>query len=298
MLALIYLGSAIALGDLLCRRFYRFISISHRWAAAILVGIFLSTWFTYLAGLAFAQTGEALLFADLLFFVTAPGAIFWLSRKAQKVSRIAPRAPGSSRWDWITLGGLFAAACVLLIGTLYINKQGRMRLSEMGATDFAPHAAIVQGFAGAHTFPAEFTHYASQPAEFLFFFQAGNLEFLGLNLAWSVDVLSVLVLMSVLALVITLGELLFNSRLVGRIGAILFFLHGSVRHLTTFLAPARPDSDHTWGFWKQMAFVNQRHLSLAIGIILLVILEADGFCEPATSVFGHRDNSPCIDFLD
>ncbi len=40
--------------------------------------------------------------------------------------------------------------------------------------------------------------YASQPTQFLFFFQAGNLEFLGLNLAWSVDVLSVLVLTSML----------------------------------------------------------------------------------------------------
>ena len=95
MLALIYLGSAIALGDLLSRRFYRFVSISHRWATAVLVGIFLSTWFTYLAGLAFAHTGEALLFADLLFFATAAGAIFWLSRKAPKV-----------RYDCAARGGI------------------------------------------------------------------------------------------------------------------------------------------------------------------------------------------------
>src|SRR3954469_2064949 len=114
MLALIYLGNAIALGDLLCRRFYRFTSISHRWAAAILVGILLSTWFAYLAGLAFAHTAEPLLFADLLFFVAAPAAIWWLSRRAPTPSAIAPRATGSSRWDWITLGALFASACVLL----------------------------------------------------------------------------------------------------------------------------------------------------------------------------------------
>lgn len=67
MLALIYLALALYLGDLLCRRFYRFVSTPHRWAAAILVGILLSTWFTYLAGLAFAHTADALLWADLLF---------------------------------------------------------------------------------------------------------------------------------------------------------------------------------------------------------------------------------------
>src|SRR6266567_1975533 len=126
MLALIYLALAIYLGDLICRRFYRFLSIPHRWAAAILVGILLSTWFTYLAGLAFAHTADALLWADLLFFVVASGAIFWLSRKALKAEMIAPPGRGSAGWDWITLGVLFAAVCVLLVGTFYVNKKGRI----------------------------------------------------------------------------------------------------------------------------------------------------------------------------
>jgi hypothetical protein len=96
---------AIALGDLLCRRFYRFVSVPHRWAAAILVGILLSTWFTYLAGLAFAHTAESLLWADLLFFVAAAAVIFCLSRKSPKVQMIEPRAPGRAAYDWITRGG-------------------------------------------------------------------------------------------------------------------------------------------------------------------------------------------------
>src|SRR5438034_364409 len=230
MLALIYLGLAIALGDLLCRRFYRFASTPHRWAAATLVGILLSTWLTYLAGLAFARTAEPLLWADLVFFVATAGAVFWLSIKAPKLDMIAPRAPGSSRWDWITLGALFAAVCVLLMGTLYVNKQGRLYLSGMEAGDLAPQLAIVQSFALSHNFPTAYPLYAGQPNhhDFLFYFQAGNLEFLGLNLAWSVDVLSVLGLTSMLALVMALGELLFNSRVVGRIGAALFFFPGSL----------------------------------------------------------------------
>jgi len=293
MLALIYLALAIALGDLLCRRFYRFISLPHRWAAAILVGILLSTWFTYLAGLAFAHTADPLLWADLLFFLVAPGAIFWLSRKAPKVDMIAPRAPGSSRWDWITLGALFAAVCVLLMGTLYVNKQGRLRLSGMAASDFAPQFAIAQSFAFGHNFPTEYPHYAGQPThyQFLFYFQAGNLELLGLNLAWSVDVLSVLGLISMIALVMALGELLFNSRVVGRVGAALFFFHGSAAfiqflrsqksfqeavratlHLTNFLPSGYPYRSEDLGIWTQIVFVNQRHLPFAIGIFLLVLI--------------------------
>src|SRR5207249_10165536 len=170
MFALIYLALAIALGDLLCRRFYRFVSTPHRWAAATLVGILLSTWLTYLAGLAFARTAEPLLWADLVFFVATAGAVFWLSRKASKVDVIGPRAPGSSRWDWITLGALFAAVCVLLMGTLYVNKQGRIRLSGMEASDFAPQLAIAQSFALGHNFATGYPHYAGQPSRYDFLF--------------------------------------------------------------------------------------------------------------------------------
>ena len=293
MLALIYLALAICLGDFFCRRFYRFVSTPHRWAAAILVGILLSTWFTYLAGPAFVHTADALLWADLLFFVVASGVIFWLSRKAPKVDMIAPRAPGSSRWDWVTLAGLFVVGCCLLMGTLYVNKQGRLRLSTMEASDSTPQLAIAQSFALGHNFPTEYPHYVGQPDHyhFLFYFQAGNLELLGLNPAWSVDVLSVLGLISMLALAMALGELLFNSRVVGRLGAALFFFHGSpafiqflgsqssfqeavraTMHLTNFLPSGYPYRGEALGFWTQIVFVKQRHLPFAIGIFLLVVI--------------------------
>jgi DNA-binding beta-propeller fold protein YncE len=274
MLALIYLGMAIGLGDLLCRRFYRFVSVPHRAAAATLVGLLLSTWFTYLAGLACYRTAEPLLWADVLFFVAAPAAIVWLSRKSPKVQMIEPGAPGRAIWDWITLGALFVAVWILLIGTLYVNKQERIRLSGIELSDFGAQLAIAQGFALGHNFRVQSLYYAGQAihSDFRFYFQAGNLEFLGLNLAWSVDVLSVLVLTSMLALVMALGELLFNSRVVGRLGATLFFFHGSLRHLTDFLASRHPDRHQTWGFWKHIAFVNQRGLPLVIGIFLVVLI--------------------------
>ncbi len=187
---------------------------------------------------------------------------------------IEPGTPGRAVWDWITLGALFVAVCILLIGTLYVNKLGRIRLSGMEAGGFGPQSAIAQSFALGHNFPSQSPYNAGQAihSDFRFYFQAGNLEFLGLNLAWSVDVLSVLVLTSMLALVMALGELLFNSRVVGRLGATLFFFHGSLRHLSDFLASGDPHHDQTWGFWKQIAFLNQRHLPLVSGIFLLVLI--------------------------
>jgi DNA-binding beta-propeller fold protein YncE len=268
MLALIYLGLAIALGDLLCRRCYRFGSVAHRYAAAILVGILLSTWFTYLAALAFAHTAEPLLWADLLFFLAAAAAIFWLSRKSPKVQMIEARAPGRAAYDWITLGALSVAVCGLLMGTLYVNKQGHIRVSGIEAIDFALQSAITQSFALGHNFPPEYPYYAGQPlhCDFLFYFQAGNLEFLGLNLAWSVGALSLLGMISMLALIMTVGELLFNSRVVGRVGAALAFFSGSLPVIVS------PRSEATTGTWTPLAFVSQRHLPGAIGVLLVVLI--------------------------
>lgn len=274
MFALIYLGLAITLGDLLCRRFYRFVSIPHRWAAATLVGLLLSTWFTYLAELACCRSVEPLLCADLLFFAAAPVTI-WFLRKAPKMQMIAPRSPRSSTLDWVTLGALFAAACVLLIGTLYVNKQGKISLFGMDAADFARHANAAQNFALGHNAPAKYPRYAGEPYHdyhSLFSVQAGNLELLGLDLAWSIDLLSVFGLTAALALVIALGELLFNSPIVGRLGATLFLFHSPLRHLANLVPYGSRQHDETWIFWKEIAFVNQRYLSFAVGMLLLVLI--------------------------
>ena len=71
MLALIYLGLAISVGDRLCGRFFRFVSTAHRWATGTLVGLMLSTSFTYLAARHFASASNPLLLGDFLFLAAA-----------------------------------------------------------------------------------------------------------------------------------------------------------------------------------------------------------------------------------
>ena len=83
MLALIYLGLALCLGDFLCRRFYRFVSVPHRCATAVLVGLLVSSWFTYLGGLAFARFWRPLLWGNALFFLTAIGVLILAQMETQ-----------------------------------------------------------------------------------------------------------------------------------------------------------------------------------------------------------------------
>ena len=305
MLALIYLALAIYLGDFLCRRFYRFVSVPHRCATAVLVGLLISSWFTYLTGLAFARFWRPLLWGDALFFVTAIAVLTWPRWKrkilrskeneaenAPTASLYLPRPKGSNWADW----ALIVAFVVLVSWMMFasFNTTGsKLQISNPEYSDFGPNTAIMQSFAVGHNFPTEYPHFSGDRIRyhFLFYFQAGNLEFLGLDPAWSLNVLSIITIVAMLMLVIGLGEALFDSRAVGRVGSVLFFFFGSlsyipflhkqtsvrgatqaVMHLREFLSTIFPYRGEAWGTWSQVTFLNQRHFASAIGVLLLVLI--------------------------
>src|ERR1044072_3346916 len=102
MLALIMLGLAICVGGRLCGRFYRFVPTAHRWATGTLVGLLLSTGFTYLAARHFAIARNRLFSGIILFF--APSAPFRITSPPNRGSLfIQPRVAGSEAWVWLTL---------------------------------------------------------------------------------------------------------------------------------------------------------------------------------------------------
>ena len=291
MLALIYLGLAICVGERLCGRFYRFISTAHRWATGALVGLLLSSWFTYLAARHIASASNPLLWGDLLFFAAA--AIFLLKcPPGREPLMIETRVSRSAKWDWIALGIYCAVASWMMFATLDF-KDGTLLIGTNQWSDYGPNTAIVQSFALGHNFPAEYPHFAGEPIRyhFLFYFLAGNLEFLGLNLVWSLNILSILTMVCMLALVMVLGELLFKSRVVGGLASALFFFHGTLNlipffrrqtsfkgalqaiyHLVAYLSSGYPYRGEDWGIWTQVVFVNQRHLASSIGIFLVVLI--------------------------
>src|SRR5215468_9662593 len=304
MLALIYFGLAACVGDFLCRRFYQFASVAHRCAAAILVGILFSSWFTYLAGLAFAWAARPLLWGNLLFFVTAIAVLSspkWRGRivkdKSRKVHETradlyVPRPNGSGTPDWLLITGYVVLVSWMMFAS-FNSKGGNLQIANPEYSDFGPNTALMQSFAVGHNFPTEYPHFSGDRIRyhFLFYFQAGNLEFLGLDPAWSLNLLSITTLVAMLVVVMTLGEVLFNSRAVGRLGSLLFFFFGSlsyipflrrqtscrgaieaVTHVREYLPTIFPYRGDAWGTWSQVTYLNQRHFATAIGILLLILL--------------------------
>jgi len=305
MLAVIYFALAICVGDFLCRRFYRFASVAHRCAAALLVGLLISSWFTYLAGLAFAWTARPLLWANLLFFLAVLALLSWpkwkhrivkaaptAAHSSQTAETFVPRPNGSGIGDWLVIAGYVVLVSWMMFAS-FNSSAGKLKISNPEYSDFGPNTALMQSFAVGHNFPTEYPHFSGDRIRyhFLFYFQAGNLEFLGLDPAWSLNLLSITTLVAMLIVVMTLGEMLFNSRTVGRLGSLLFFFFGSlsyvpflhkqvsiraaieaVKHLGDFLPSIFPYRGETWGTWSQVTYLNQRHFASAIGIFVLVLV--------------------------
>ena len=202
MLALIYFALSFCVGDFVCRRFYQFESVAHRCAAAILVGLLVNSWFTYLAGLAFFWASRPLVWANLLFFIAAIVVLSWPKWRSRivkggsaKVHEARPdlylsRPKGSGIADWMLIAGYVVLVSWMMFAS-FNTKGGKLHIANPGYSDFGPNTALMQSFAVGHNFPTEYPHFSGDRIRyhFLFYFQAGNLEFLGLDPAWSLNLL-------------------------------------------------------------------------------------------------------------
>ncbi len=320
MLAFICLFVIFLLGDSICRRFFSFFSIQHRLAVAFLSGLLISSWATYLAALLFAGTTMPLVWANLMFFVAAiclilllrgdngkdlpgDGAFKQLFTKIVSRSSVGKavairidsdrRPPGSSKWDWLTLAACLVFGCWLMFATLNFS-DGNFQFAIKSWSDFGANLSLSQSLALGNNFPTEHPFFPGEAVRyhFLFWFQAANLSFLGLNLVWSVNLLSLFSLAALIILIMTFAELLFNSRVVARIAAALFFfassslsyipflrsqtsLGGAINSIVNakdFVKSGYPFRGDDWGGLTVAVFSNQRHLISAAGILLIVLI--------------------------
>lgn len=292
MIALGYLAVLVFLGDTVARRWFTFVSLPHRIATGFLVGLLLATWITYLTAFLFRGTGDPMAVGGLVSVLLMIAVARWLRHRPASPVLAASGALRSVASDWVIVL-LFGILTGWMMVSTYSFAGGTLRIADDLWSDFGPTTAIAQSFALGHNIPTEYPHFALEPIRyhFLFYFQVGNLTYLGLDPATANNVLSTASMVSMLVVVAALGERLFALRWVGWIGASLFFFHGalsfipylasfpslgqalaSLPNLDHFLASGFPYRGDAWGIWTQDVFLNQRHLSSAIGIALVIVL--------------------------
>jgi DNA-binding beta-propeller fold protein YncE len=286
MFAFFYLAIMTVLGDALVSRFYQFVSWPQRLATSFLVGILVSSPLTYVLALVFARTSSPLFWANIIYFIVVVPAICWINWRAPLRLTTAGFI-ALKLWDWIFLGLGFAFACWLMFATLSF-RNGKFLLAFKAWSDFGANVSLLQSFALANNFPTTHPFFPSEPIRyhFLFWFQTANFSYLGLNSVWSVNILSVLSFISLLVLIATCAELLFESRVVGRLSSILFLLSSSLYYLpflrndtlqalvqrTNFLPSGYPWRGEDWGVLTISVLGYQRHLISGMGIFLIVMI--------------------------
>jgi len=160
-------------------------------------------------------------------------------------------------------------------------------------SDFAAHLPLIRSFSWGQNFPPQyplfpgpFIHY-----HFLFYALVGLLEKFGLAISWALNLPSSLAFLGLILAIYFLAKLLFRSRFVSFLSVILFLFNGSLSFLeffklhpislrtpmeiwqnNTFPSFGPYDDKIVSAFWNLNIYTNQRHLALAFGLILWILI--------------------------
>lgn len=278
--------------------------------AGTLVGLLLTSWFTYFLAYIMAPYIPAdtptLLPANIVamcLFVYC-GCLFWqrcfvrnyrASQADRKLKQLPGfrKHPGSIVFYLLSLLLIVSAVCFVYFYTCFTSGDN-IRLGYSIFSDFSPHVAITSGFGIGSNFPTQYPHFAGDNIQyhFMFYFLTGNLEALGLPLVWAINLPSILCFGSALTLLGTLAVLLSSRRSAFFFAPVLVLLRSgwNAFHQLSELMNAPGGSFNSaikalihqnawygytfrdeWGIWAINVYANQRHLALGVGLVLVLI---------------------------
>lgn len=179
----------------------------------------------------------------------------------------------------------------LMFGTFsYVNNQ--FIISSKVWSDFAAHIPLIRSFSLGSNFPPEYPLFPNEPIRYHFFFYlaVGVLEKIGLNIAWSLNLLSLLGFAVLLLMIFKITKLFFNSKKAGFLAVYLFLFNGSLSFIKYFedngisfqsvkniFSQNNYVSFGPWdggvisAFWNLNIYTNQRHLALGVGLFMIGI---------------------------
>ena len=276
-----------------------------RISSAIWLGILPMTWLTYMMAAFLApllpQTIHPLLIVNSLVLLSlAALIIFSLVRRLQRDRK-------SNEWPSLVrslqksenLFFLAVLAVWLVFGTwlmtsTFYQEGSFLRAGYSVFSDFAPHTALVSSFSKGQNWPTQYPHFANDGISyhFMFFFLCGNLNYLGLPLAWAINLPSILGLVTFCLLLGSLALLLTGKRLSFFLAPLMFFCRSSMAFLTwlkdlaagsnvwltlkavwqamltqtSFIGNTVHDD---WGLWGINVYANQRHFLPGLSLVLI-----------------------------
>ncbi len=270
--------------------------------AAYLVGTLILSWITYFLAVIFKDAENPLLNANLYAFLIVIASVFamcffnrtrlnkWFYEFKKYGFKVS-----FSPMEWFIL--LFSAAfwSFFMFRSLFMDGNV-IRAGVSAFSDFGAHLPVVRNFSEGQNFPAQYPHFpdGTMRYHFMFYFYAANLEYLGLNIAWAINLPSILSLVSFSMLLYGLSVGITNKTVAGFLSCVFFAFRSSFAFFTytygfknfsdfmfalknNLYADGSPREHigntfrENWGLWAQKVYVNQRHLAFAMGLFILVL---------------------------
>lgn len=270
--------------------------------SSYLVGTLILSWVTYFSATAFKDTENPLLYANIISIALSLlilTTIAVLKRRPVKRFLKEFRRYGLNfhfkKTEWFILISSVIFWSFFICRSFYM-KGDILRVGVSAFSDFGAHLPVIRSFSVGKNFPAQYPHFPDGTIRyhFMFYFMAAYLEYLGLTLPQALNIPSILSLVSFNMLLYALGTFLTKKTSAGLLSCFLFafrssfafftFLHGFSNVKSFFYAVANNLSadlnyrEHIgntlreeWGLWAQKVYINQRHLSFAFGLFIIVL---------------------------
>lgn len=169
-------------------------------------------------------------------------------------------------------------------------KDSTLLVSNRVWSDFAANLPLIRSFSWGWNFPLEYPIFAGEPIKyhFLFYLLVGLLERIGLRLDWALNLPSALSFFFLTVMIYKLTLLLFKNKPTAFLSVIFFLFNGSFSfiyffqkydwtnwsnwiNLGDFVSFMPYGPGEITAFWSLNTYINQRHLALAFGILLLTV---------------------------
>lgn len=259
--------------------------------ASWLLGTVIGVPVTYLFSCLFVYTGEPILWGVLV--TTAIG--FILSIRLRNTQKIESTHLAFS--DIVLVLFSFAFSAWMMMKTFHGGINGVLYVGSNNVFDFSHALGIIRSFSYGNNIPFLSPFQAGLPFfyHFLFYFYVAIWEYLGVPIIWAMNIPSVLSMTSLLVSIYYLPQILFKQKpLVGWIAVFLSITNStltfwqlliqkgisfetikSLWQLPTYPFAGPFDGSTISIFMTLNNYVNQRHLSFAIAVALLLFILVD-----------------------
>lgn len=270
--------------------------------SSYLIGTLILSWAVYFIATAFRNYEKPLLYANLIsFLLSFLFLVFLAVLKRDLIKRFLYnfRKYGISfnikntEWFIIISSTIF---WTFFICRSFYSEGDVLRVGVSAFSDFGAHLPVIRSFSAGKNFPAQYPHFPDGTIQyhFMFYFMAANLEYLGLPLPHALNIPSILSLVSFNMLLYSLCTFLTKKPFAGLLSCFLSAFRSSFAFFTflngfsnisdfIFAVANNRNSDGSyrehigntlhedWGLWAQKVYVNQRHLSFAFGLFIVVL---------------------------